>query len=174
MPKRGDCQRCQVSYSALFAPDRILGYNGGEKGKEAMSGARFTILARIDDAHFVAACPHGVAHLTWENATLRFTLDDFGALARLVEQATAARTPVALTDGNVRVAWQPLSQGEIQVGPAVLRLAPAGFGRLASIIREAKHRLDDLIASGAWNEPDRQESPPDPFQVLKQNPFSRN
>jgi len=68
-----------------------------------MSGPRFTILARIDDLHFIAACPHGVAHLTWENATLRFTLDEFKALAYLMERTIAARAPVMLTDGSLSV-----------------------------------------------------------------------
>ncbi len=139
-----------------------------------MSGPQFTILARIDNLHFIAACPHGVAHLTWENATLRFTLDEFKALACLVERTITARTPVVMTDGNLSVAWQPLDRCEIQVGPAALRLPPADFRRLASTIQQAKRRLDDLTASGAWNEPDRQESPPDPFQALRQIPFSRN
>jgi len=163
-----------VSYSFLFALGGILGYNGSGKVKKAMSGPRFTILARLDDLHFVAACPHGVAHLTWENATLRFTLDEFNALARLVERTITARTPVVMTDGSLSVAWQPLGRCEIQVGSAALRLPPADFRRLAATIQEAKRRLDDLLASGAWTEPDRQESPPDPFQELKRIPFSRN
>jgi hypothetical protein len=163
-----------VSYSFLFAPGGVLRYNGAGKVRKAMSGPRFMILARIDDLHFIAACPHGVAHLTWENATLRLTLDEFRALARLVERAITARTPVTVTDSNLRVAWQPLDRCEIQVGPAVLRLSPADFRRLAATVQEAKHRLDDLTATGAWAEPDQQESPPDPFQELKQIPFSRN
>jgi hypothetical protein len=139
-----------------------------------MSGPRFTILARIDDLHFIAACPHGVTHLTWENATLRFTLDDFKALAQLVERAIAARAPVVLTGGNLSVTWQPLDRCELQVGPAALRLPPADFRRLAATVQEAKRRLDDLTASGTWTEPDRQESPPDPFQNLRRIPFSHN
>jgi len=139
-----------------------------------MSGPRFTILAHLDDLHFIAACPHGVAHLTWENATLRFTLDEFRALARLVERIITARTAVVMTDGNLSVAWQPVERCEIQVGPAALRLPPADFRRLAATIQEARRRLDDLTASGTWAEPDRQESPPDPFQELKRSLFSRN
>ncbi|MBN1138837.1 MAG: hypothetical protein JXM73_19790 [Anaerolineae bacterium] len=139
-----------------------------------MSGPRFTILARIDDLRFIAACPHGVAHLTWKNATLRFTLDEFKALARLVERATAARTPMVLTDGDLSVAWQPLDRCELQVGQASLRLPPADFRRLAAALQQASHRLDDLTASGTWTEPDRQESPPDPFQGPRRIPFSRN
>jgi hypothetical protein len=139
-----------------------------------MSGPRFTVLARMDDLHFIAACPHGVAHLTWENATLRFTLDEFRALASLVERTIAARAPMMLTDGNLSVAWQPLDRCELQVGPSALRLPPADFRRLAATVQEAKRRLDDLTASGTWAEPNRQESPPDPFQDLRRIPFSRN
>jgi len=139
-----------------------------------MSGPRFTILASIDDLHFIAACPHGVAHLTWENATLRFTLHEFKAMACLVERTIAARVPIVLTDGNLSVAWQPLDRSELRVGPAALRLPPADFRRLAATMQEAKRRLDDLTASGAWAEPDRQESPPDPFKSPKRFPFSRN
>ena len=139
-----------------------------------MSGPRFTILARLDDLHFVAACPHGVAHLTWENATLRFTLDEFNALARLVERTITARTPIVMTDGSLSVAWQPLDRCEIQVGPAALRLPPADFRRLAAAMHEARCRLDDLTASGAWAESDRQESPPDPSRPPNRIPFSRN
>lgn len=139
-----------------------------------MSGPRFTILARMDDLHFIAACPHGIAHLTWENTTLRFTLDEFQALAHLVERTIAAQAPIVLTDGNLSVAWQPLDRCELQVGSAALRLAPADFRRLMAIVQEAKRCLDDLTASGKWTEPDRQGSPPDPFQALKQIPFSRN
>ena len=132
-----------------------------------MSGPRFTILARMDDLHFIAACPHGVAHLTWENVTLRFTLDEFKTMARLVERAIAAQTAMMLTDGNLSVAWQPLDRCELQVGPTALRLSPADFRRLAATVQEARRRLDDLTAAGAWAEPDQQESPPDPFQELK-------
>jgi len=139
-----------------------------------MSGPRFTILARIDDLHFIAACPHGVAHLTWENVTLRFTLDEFKTMARLVERAMAARTPMMLTDGNLSVAWRPIDPCELQVGPTALRLSPSDFRRLAATVQEARRRLDDLTAAGAWAEPDQQESPPDPFQELKRIPFSLN
>ena len=139
-----------------------------------MSGPRFTILASIDDLHFIAACPHGVAHLTWENVTLRFTLEEFKAVACLVERTIAARAPVVLTDGNLSAAWQPLDRCELRVGPAALRLPPADFRRLAATVQEARRRLDDLTAAGAWAEPDQQESPPDPFQELKRIPFSRN
>jgi len=128
----------------------------------------------MDDLHFIAACPHGVAHLTWENVTLRFTLDEFKTMARLVERAIAAQTAMMLTDGNLSVAWQPLDRCELQVGPTALRLSPADFRRLAATVQEARRRLDDLTAAGAWAEPDQQESPPDPFQELKRIPFSRN
>jgi len=63
-----------------------------------MSGPRFTILAQLDELHFVAACRHGVVHLTWDNITLRLTLDEFKALAHLVERITTERTPVVMTD----------------------------------------------------------------------------
>jgi len=164
----------RVSYPFLFALGSVLGYNKARKVRKVMSGPRFTILARIDDLHFIAACPHGVAHLTWENATLRFTLDEFKALAYLMERTIAARAPVMLTDGSLSVAWQPLDRCELRVGPAALQLPPSDFRRLAATIQEAKRRLDDLTASGAWAEPDRQESPPDPFQALKRSIFSRN
>jgi hypothetical protein len=163
-----------VSYSSLFALGGVLGYNGAGKVRKAMSGPRFTILAQLDELHFVAACPHGVVHLTWDNITLRLTLDELKALAHLVERITTERTPVVMTDGNLSVAWQPLDPCELRVGTAALRLPPADFRRLAATIQEAKRRLDDLTASGTWAEPDRQESPPDPFQELKRSFFSRN
>jgi hypothetical protein len=172
--KGGIVNEWRVSYCFPFALGIILGYNRAGGAEKAMSGPRFTILASIDDLHFVAACPHGVAHLTWENATLRFTLDEFRALACLVERTITARAQVVLTDGNLSVAWQPLDRCELRVGPVALRLPPADFRKLAATLQEAKRRLDELTASGAWDEPDRQESPPDPFQSPKRMPFSRN
>jgi hypothetical protein len=139
-----------------------------------MSGSRFTILARIDDLHFIAACPHGVAHLTWENATLRFTLDEFRTLARLLERAMAVWPPAAMSDGALHVTYRLNDDCELGVGSIGLRLPSVGFRQLANTVQEAQRRLDDMIASGAWAEPERQEPPPDPFQELKRIPFSRN
>jgi hypothetical protein len=143
----------------------------------AMGGPRFTILARIDDLHFIAACPHGVAHLTWEKITLRLAVDELGAISNLMERAVTARTPsfmAAEGRSDLCVVWQPPARCELQVGAAVLRLPPGEFRRLAALTQEAKHRLDDLVASGAWAESEPQEAPSDPFQELKRILFSRN
>ena len=142
-----------------------------------MGGPRFTILARIDDLHFIAACPHGVAHLTWEKITLRLALDELKAISGLLEQAVTARTTTVMAvegRGDLCVTWQPPARCELRVGSAVLRLPPGEFRRLAALAQEARRRLDDLVASGAWTESEPQEAPPDPFQELRRVLFSRN
>lgn len=138
-----------------------------------MQGPRFSVLARIDDRRFIAACPHGIAHLTWERATLRFTMDEFQALAGLLGRAASARAPVTLEEGDMRVAWQP-DGGEVQAGQAALRLRPAEFRQLAEAVREAQHRLDEMSAAGEWDAAEPDSTPPDPLDGLRRSPFSQN
>lgn len=131
---------------------------------------KFTVLARIDDARLISACPHGVAHLTWERATLRLSFDELAALAALL---TPGPGPAPGEDARRQLAVRPGDPGELQVGSAILRLPAAEFRQLGAAIREAWQRLEAMRASGEWEA----EEPPgreDPLAGLRQHPFSSN
>ncbi len=140
-----------------------------------MSGPRFAILVRIDDQHLISACAHGVVHLTWERATLRFALDEFRELVGLAEQAAAARAPWRGGSGRLAMDCRPDGPCELQAGAVILRLPPAEFRRLAGALLQARRRLDELLASGEWSD----DEPPgpgrrDPFEGLRDHLFSVN
>ncbi len=134
----------------------------------------FLRLAQIDDQHFITACRHGLVHLTWGRITMRFTRDEFRRLARLLEQTEDAIPPTSVRDGELRVTSRLDEDGELQIGPLVLLVSSDKFQELAQAMQAAVRRLDEILASGVWDKPDDEESPPNPLAQLGRVPFSRN
>jgi hypothetical protein len=138
-----------------------------------MSGTQFTILSRIDNVRFISACPHGVAHITWERLTLRLRLNEFEDLGHLLARASANEARPVHHAASLPIAYHPGDPCEVQVGVLVLRLSRSEFRQLAAAVAEAQRRLDEIVASGEWDEPEAA-SPADPFAELKAHHFSTN
>lgn len=134
----------------------------------------FLTLAQIDERRFISACRSGVIHLTWDRATLRLDRQEFRRLAWLLERAADIQPPTSLRDGDLSVTHRPEGECEFQVGPAVLFLCSDDFRRLTEAAWEAMARLDEILASGAWEQPQEEEGPPEPLDRAGRVPFSRN
>jgi hypothetical protein len=133
----------------------------------------FLTLVQIDKQRFVSACRSGVVHLTWVRATVRFDRDEFRRLAWLLERAADIPPPTSLCDGGLTVTRRHDEECELQAGPVILLLSPAEFRQLARAAREAVVRLDEILDSGVWDQPD-EEGPADPLDQAGQVPFSKN
>jgi hypothetical protein len=139
-----------------------------------MRAPHFVRLAQIDEQRFITGCRSGVIHLTWERITARFSQEEFRRLAALLQQAVAAPSPASLWDGPLHVTCRPDEEYEFRMGPLVLLLAPGEFRALAGAAQEAAERLEEILASGVWDEPEPEETPPDRSALLGRTPFSQN
>ncbi len=132
-------------------------------------------LVEIDEQRFITGCRNGIVHLTWGRTTIRFTAEEFRRLADLLEEARDPLTPSSLRDGYLRVTCRRDEECEFRMGPLALLLSPAEFRELAAAAREAVDRLDEILDSGAWDEPDEEESAPfDSQDLFGRTPFSQN
>jgi hypothetical protein len=133
----------------------------------------FVQLARIDEQHSIGACRHGLVHVTWERATIRFSRDEFRQLARLLERAADARLASSVQEGEMCVNYHLNQNREVQVGPLSLLLSPGEFQVFARAVREAVRRLDEILASGIWEQ--EPEPPQGSFlEQLRRVSFSKN
>jgi len=139
-----------------------------------MMASHFMTLAQIDDQRFFAACRHGIVHLTWGRVTARFRQDEFRRLVRLLERATDASPPASVRDHDLRVTLRLDDDCELQMGSLVLLLSPADFQEFARAGQEAVRRLDEILASGAWDEPQEGKDPSNPLERFRQFSFSHN
>jgi hypothetical protein len=134
----------------------------------------FVRLAQLDDQHFVTACRHGLIHLTWGRVTARLTREEFRQLVGMLQQAQATLSPASLRQGDLRITTRPDEECELQIGKLVLLLSPDQFEGLARIAQEALHRLDRILASGAWDKEEPAQAPPGFLEQFRRVPFSRN
>lgn len=139
-----------------------------------MMAAHLMPLAQMDDQRFIAACRHGIVHLTWGRVTARFRQDEFRRLVRLLERAMDAPPPVSVRDQDLRVTTRLNEDCELQMGSLVLLLSPPDFREFARVGQEAVARLDEILASNEWDEPEEEEAPPSPLERFRQFSFSRN
>jgi hypothetical protein len=131
-------------------------------------------LARIDGRRFITACRHGLVHVTWGRITLRFSREEFRRLSRLLEGAADALPPGSHRDGELRVVCRPDEECELRVGPLAFLLPPAEFQALVEAVGEAVQRLDQILASGIWDQDEADEAPPSVLEQLRRTIFSRN
>ncbi len=134
----------------------------------------FLRLAQLDDRHFIAACRHGLVHLTWDRTTVRFSRDEFRRLARLLERVEDMVPPACLRDDDLRVTARLDEDCELQMGSLVLLLSPDRFSAFARAAQEALGRLDAFLASGAWDRDEPEEAPPDILGRTQGTLFSKN
>lgn len=139
-----------------------------------MRAPSFMQLARIDGRRFITACRHGLVHVTWGRITLRFSREEFRRLSGLLEGASDARPPDSLRDGELRVVCRPDEECELRVGPLVLLLPPAEFQALVEAVGEAVQRLDQILASGMWDQDKADVPPPTVLEQLRKTSFSLN
>jgi hypothetical protein len=139
-----------------------------------MRAPSFMQLARIDERRFITACRHGLVHVTWGRITLRFSREEFKRLGGLVERAADALPPDSVHDGALRVTYRLDEDCELRVGPLALLLPPAEFQAFIQAVREAVHRLDQILASGIWDQDEVDEAPPSVLEQLRRTIFSRN
>lgn len=139
-----------------------------------MRAPSFMQLARIDGRRFITACRHGLVHVTWGRITLRFSREEFRRLSGLVERAADALPPDSVRDGDLRVTCRLDGDCEVRVGPLALLLPPAEFQAFVGAIGEAVKRLDQILASGMWDQDEADEAPPNVLEQLRRTIFSRN
>ena len=139
-----------------------------------MMASHFMPLAKMDDQRFIAACRHGIVHLTWGRVTARFRQDEFRRLVHLLERAMDASPPASVRDRDLRVTTRLHEDCELQMGSLVLLLPPADFQEFARVGQEAVGRLDEILASKVWDEPEEEEAPSNPLEQFRQFSFSRN
>jgi hypothetical protein len=138
-----------------------------------MRTPHFMRLAQIDEKRFISACRHGLVHLTWERATVRFSRDEFRRLVALLNRATSAGPPATFHDGDFRVTSRLDAESELSAGSWIIQLSPDEWHEFTGAAREALHRLDEILASGMWNgEPEDTQS--HAFEGIRRVPFSKN
>ncbi len=128
-------------------------------------------LAEIDERRFINACRHGLVHLTWHRATVRFSRDEFRRLARLLSRST--EPPGWFRDGDMAVTCSH-QECEVQLGPVSLTLSLAEFHTLDKAVQQAVEKLDEILNSGVWDQPEPEDSPPSILDRLRQHSFSEN
>jgi hypothetical protein len=131
-------------------------------------------LARINGQHFITACRHGLVHVTWGRITMRLGRDEFRRLTGLLRRTEDALLPSSGRDGNLQVTCRADEDCEIRVGDWILLLSPTDFQSFLKAAQEAVRRLDEILASGIWDEDDTEETQPSFFDRLRRHPFSDN
>ncbi len=131
-------------------------------------------LAQIDGQRFITACRSGVVHVTWGRVTLRFLEDEFRRWAGLLARALDPLPPAFLRDGELSIRNRPDGEGELRVGPLVLSLPLQQLQELAQAARQAVASLDEIRASGMWEQQEAEEAPPGFLELFRRIPFSRN
>jgi hypothetical protein len=139
-----------------------------------MRAPHFVTLAKMDEQHFITACRHGVVHLTWARATMRFATEEFRRLTRLLAQATDRAAPVSVRDGKLRITFRPDEDCELQIGELILLVPAERLCEFARAAREALQHLDELVSSGVWATEEAEEEAPSFVEQLQRMPFSEN
>jgi hypothetical protein len=130
-------------------------------------------LAQIDERRFITACRYGMVHVIWERATIRFSRDEFRQLAGLLERAAGARIAFTIQEGEMHVTCDLNQGGEVRVGSSSLLLSASEFHELVWAVGEAVRRLDEILASGIWEQ--EPEPPQGSFlEQLRRASFSNN
>jgi hypothetical protein len=130
-------------------------------------------LAQIDEQHFITGCRHGLVHVTWERVTIRFSREEFRQLAGLLERASGAHLASAVQEGEMYVTSDLNQAREVRVGSSSLLLSASEFHKFVRAVHEAIERLDEILASGIWEQ--EPEQPQGSFlDQLRRASFSKN
>lgn len=145
-----------------------------------MGTPQFVTLAQVDKQRFIAACRHGMVHVTWGRSTMRLSRDELRILATLLDRTASSQSAHSESQGGLSITFRPGDATEIRHGTQsvswVLLLAPDPFRDFHQAVRESANRLEGILASGMWDKPegDDDETPSSPLESLKRIPFSRN
>lgn len=142
-----------------------------------MRAPHFITLAKIDEAHLITACRHGVVHLSWGRASVRFSRGEFERLASLVRKVADAPPPATEHERELRVISRIEEDSELRVGPVVILMNPDEWQAFTTAMKKAMRTLSSVLSSGAWSEPDEDEhrgAPPNPLAQLRDANFSDN
>ena len=136
-----------------------------------MQTPHFVTLARIDRQRHIGACRHGLVHLTWKRATVRFSRQEFRRLAAILRRAVSAEPPASVGDGSLELARRLGEDSELRIGSLSLSIPEDRLEQLSRMVQAAERRLDEILASGAWDE---EPDPPSFLERLRENRFSLN
>ncbi len=139
-----------------------------------MRTPHFLRLAQIDETRSISACRHGMVHLSWGRATIRFARDEFRRLAGLLARAGDSLGSSIRRDGELEVVFHPEGECKVRAGAAVLLLTAVEYRELEQGAREAVERLDEILSSGMWDREEPEEGPHDFWEPLRRNLFSDN
>jgi hypothetical protein len=139
-----------------------------------MRTPHFLRLAQIDETRSISGCRHGLVHLTWGRATIRFARDEFRRLAGLLARAGDSLGSSFLREGEMEITFQPEGECKLRAGAAVLLLSTSEYRDLERAAREAVERLDDILSSGMWDRQEPEEDSQDFWEPLRRNIFSEN
>jgi len=139
-----------------------------------MRTPHFMRLAQIDETRFISGCRHGLVHLSWRRATIRFARDEFRRLAGLLARAGDSLGSSFLREGELEVTFNPENECKLQAGAAVLLLSPAEYRELERAARDAVERLDEILSSGMWDREEPEEGSQDFWAPLRRSSFSDN
>jgi hypothetical protein len=121
-----------------------------------MARTHFSRLAHAPGQGVVSVCRHGLIHLTWGNVTLRLERELFLRLGRLLDRALAIASPIPIYDGELSVGFDQ-THFRITVEAIEWSLSTEAFLAFRAMVQEAVERLEALLASGRWDEPDEAE-----------------
>jgi len=138
-----------------------------------MRAPHFIQLAQIDDHRFISACRHGLVHLTWGRATLRFRREEFRQLADMLAEMLKQSPPATRRVGVLSVARHFGGDWELRIGPMALHLDSEAGTTFAHTTQEAVRQLDEILASGMWDREEAEE-PPASFEDRLHISFSSN
>ena len=139
-----------------------------------MRTPHFLRLADIDETRSISGCRHGLVHLSWGRATIRFARDEFRRLAGLLARAADSLGASFLRDGELEVTFQPEDECRVRAGAAMLLLSPDEYHELERAARAAVQRLDEILGSGMWDRHEPEEASRDFWEPLRRNLFSEN
>ena len=99
---------------------------------------RVIVLARHDHRRWISCCEHGMAHLAWDNISIRLPIQKLEAVSRALQECgqVAQHFRIAGTD-EVCVILDEYDLYQIWLGGIGLCLAPEEFRRFCQLLNKA-------------------------------------
>ncbi|MBN1315806.1 MAG: hypothetical protein JXA42_10070 [Anaerolineales bacterium] len=116
-----------------------------------MAQTHFIELARLEETGMINLCRHGIVHFTWHNVTIRIRIDAFRRLERLLQRGRAMTTAIPIYDEELSVNVEE-TEYRIAIGIIEILLRPEEFLSLVNLISNAIKRLEEVVATGDWNQ----------------------
>ncbi|MEM7535676.1 MAG: hypothetical protein AAF639_26095 [Chloroflexota bacterium] len=99
------------------------------------------MLAKVDSQRYIACCEHGITHVIWDHATMRFFTHDMTVIAELLKETTQLAVQYRIASKQaVTVVFDQYDQFQVWLAGAGLYLAPDEFKQFGTMIQKAaKH-----------------------------------